>query len=1013
MQKASATSKENGTTGQTFGYATIAADILRDLAQASHIPFLQNAAAAISERKRTRECSRASWNSYTSLHVPSFIYAWWNKVFCPSKYWIASGSLSKTLQKVQTSVQFQQELGKIKRLFRQHEIGGQLRAYEVELQTILNTFKIQNGATLATDLVELELDAQQRHQELVALLCCSKRWKLVRISKFRSNSIFSVLPPVPKFLHGREAELTLIATALQIQPVHLAILGPGGMGKTTLAVTALHHTEVVSKYEQRHFVSCESAFENSRLVNIIAAHLRLEPSKHLSTAITTHFRNCGTTLLVLDNLETVWEEAESRAEVEELLSLLSEITMRGAERPAKVKWTHPFLPPLEPLHPSASRQTFIEIADLPPSEEESALEELLALSGNLPLAVSLMATVASYEGYSNTLRRWKIESTALLSEGHDKRSNLETSIMLSLSSPRMLSSPNAKNLLILLSFLPDGLSEVDMLSRDALDIPNILKCREALVRTSLAYVDQGRLKALTPIRQYMKGVYLPPHEAVERLYRHWDTLLTLWRSHKELPSRELMSRLTSNLGNIDSVTQITLSRKHSDEEKWGLMRSILSLHLFSQNVLKGKSPLAQHVVDHIHSSGDRRLHWEYICSCLDVANYYDLEPAQAEAMIERGVQFYEQEGDASARYDFYKFAARYHYLSGNLSKALQFNQLGMTEAEEKNIRERLRAVKLTVDLHRSSITHSVSGQRLAEEKATSYWTTRLRHASDLCQLGRDILVTYGHESSSWEVNMVDIEAGVMFDKSDYDEACRLYEGVARMTDQDRHPYFHANSLLNMVKIDQTVGRDEAHVLRGLAVAEQAVVRLDWKQGILFCERLMAGVRLARGDTAAAREGYISCFQSSRVGYMIPGMTLCLEMLGDLRHGMSNVETTFHWAGTFFAAVLVYRDVVLTYQALRCLGDIFLAEGDDETALNVFNAVLQGATEMDAHRRRADCMVRIGDVLMARGECSGGDKDVAGRPAAVYSFISDEGCSVSRRSACTICGCLNYLLRLLS
>jgi hypothetical protein len=39
-------------------------------------------------------------------------------------------------------VQFQQELGKIKRLFRQHEIGGQLRAYEVELQTILNTFKV-------------------------------------------------------------------------------------------------------------------------------------------------------------------------------------------------------------------------------------------------------------------------------------------------------------------------------------------------------------------------------------------------------------------------------------------------------------------------------------------------------------------------------------------------------------------------------------------------------------------------------------------------------------------------------------------------------------------------------------------------------------------------------------------------------------------------------------------------------------------------------------------------------
>jgi hypothetical protein len=175
-----------------------------------------------------------------------------------------------------------------------------------------------------------------------------------------------------------------------------------------------------------------------------------------------------------------------------------------------------------------------------------------------------MAAVASYEGYSNTLRRWKIENTALLSEGHDKRSNLETSITLSLSSPRMLSSPNA-NLLIVLSFLPDGLSEIDMLSRDALDIPNILQCRADLIRTSLAYMEQGRLKVLSPIRQYIKGVHQPPHEAVKHLHRHWDTLLTLWKSHKELPSRELVSRLTSNIGNIDCVTQIALSKK----KLWG------------------------------------------------------------------------------------------------------------------------------------------------------------------------------------------------------------------------------------------------------------------------------------------------------------------------------------------------------------------------------------------------------------------------------------------------------------
>ncbi|KAF7348590.1 NB-ARC domain-containing protein [Mycena venus] len=981
MQK----SKQNSSISEVLKYATITAEILRDFTQATHIPFAHDAAET--SLRVLGEINGMKTNQGMLLRIVELIH----RLLClvvhmclaqqgglPMTVSDYIGHLVKTLQKIHTSVQLQQELGKIQRLIRQHEIGVQLRIYEVELQTILDDFKMRNDVSRATDLVELELDAQQRHRELMAFLAAQEdRSSLESPVSFQesiSSSIVSVLPPIPKIMHGRNSELIQIVNILQIQPAYSAILGPGGMGKTTLAVAALHDPKIISIYEHRHFISCESAFQKSRLVNIIAAHLGLEPSKHLSKAIISHLSNCGPTLLVVDNLETLWEEAESRAEVEELLSLLSEvrqlsllITMRGAERPAKIKWTRPFLAPLEPLDPSASRQTFIEIADVPAREEESDLEELLKLSGNLPLAVCLMAAVASHEGYSNTLRRWKIENIALLSDGHDKRSNLETSITLSLSSPRLY-VPNAKNLLILLSFLPDGLSEVDMLSQEALDIPNVLKCRTALLRTSLAYMEQGRLKALSPVRQYMKRGYPPPLDGLERLRRHWDGLLTLWKSHRELSSScELALRLIQNLSNINSVFQVALSRRLSGEEKNRLMHSILSLDLFSQNVLKDKSPLAQLVIDHIQSSGDRRLHWEHICCCLDVADYYNLTPSQADVLIQEGIYYYEQERDPSARFEFYKVAARYHYLSGNLPKALQFNKLGTTATEKQHIREKLEAIKSTVDLRRTSIMHSVSGQDLAEKQATSYWTiARLRHASDLCKLGRDILATYGQESSSREVNMLDIEAGVKFEKSEYEEARMLYQGVVRMTDHDRHPYFHANSLLNLVKIDQTMGRDEAYILRGLAVARQAVERLNWRQGMLFCERVMAGVYLARGDIAAAREEYARCYQACRRAFMLPGVTQCLEMLGDFRYGMSDFQSTFHWAGVYLAVVRVYSDVVPTYQALRCLGDIFLAEGDTETALNIFYAVLKGVTEMDIHRRRADCMVRIGDILMARG-----------------------------------------------
>jgi hypothetical protein len=55
------------------------------------------------------------------------------------------------------------------------------------------------------------------------------------------------------------------------------------------------------------------------------------------------------------------------------------------------------------------------------------------------------------------------------------------------------------------------------------------------------------------------------------------------------------------------------------------------------------------------------------------------------------------------------------------------------------------------------------------------------------------------------------------------------------------------------------------------------------------------------------------------------------------------------------------------QAFQCLGQIFSAEGDDETALNPFNVALDGFTFMDIHCWQADCMVQIGDILTNHGE----------------------------------------------
>jgi hypothetical protein len=76
--------------------------------------------------------------------------------------------------------------------------------------------------------------------------------------------------------------------------------------------------------------------------------------------------------------------------------------------------------------------------------------------------------------------------------------------------------------------------------------------------------------------------------------------------------------------------------------------------------------------------------------------------------------------------------------------------------------------------------------------------------------------------------------------------------------------------------------------------------------------------------------------------------------------------TFCWAVVNLAFVQIAKNPVGTLHALRRLADLHLSLEDDETALHIFHAVLEGGTKMDIHRLRAECMVGIGDIVLRRG-----------------------------------------------
>ncbi|KAJ7455432.1 hypothetical protein FB451DRAFT_1516019, partial [Mycena latifolia] len=475
-------------------------------------------------------------------HIPGLLYAVVNLHITsqtpgtlPPELLHYVGKFTETLHKINTFVESQQDGTRFKHLFRRNEMTTLLKDCRRGLQEAHEAFKIEACLTVFTSISDLQNRSESLHNKLLELISelsdgtLSDTTGSVYRGSPRSSQSFSMLPAKPQIFHGRESELQAILKLLKHSPARIAILGAGGMGKSSLAKAALHHPDVVATYNQRFFVAVESATNDIELAALIGSNIGLKPGKNLTKPVVQYFKQSTCDLLILDNMETPWEPINSRRAVEEILSLLADIphlaliiTMRGTERPAQVRWTRPFLLPLKSL---TAQQTFLDIAD--DVHDSHNVARLLRFTDYMPLAVNLMAHLVDYEGCANVLARWETEKTTLISQGWDKQSSLDVSIAISLSSSRMTSCPNATELLRLLSILPDGLSDLELIQSE-LGIQDIHRSKATLLGTSLAYRDdKQRLKALVPIREYVQHIHPPTIPLVQPLFKHFHSILDL------------------------------------------------------------------------------------------------------------------------------------------------------------------------------------------------------------------------------------------------------------------------------------------------------------------------------------------------------------------------------------------------------------------------------------------------------------------------------------------------------
>lgn len=381
------------------------------------------------------------------------------------------------------------------------------------------------------------------------------------------------IPPRPHLLFGRTAELDAVANALSGGSAgRVAILGGPGMGKTTLAVAALHHITMRQRFgARRFFVPFDSAEGRASCLGIIASAfgLRVSERAECEKALASILGE-GPVVLVLDNFESCWERPDQRADAERVLCFLDAIeslslviTMRGAERPTSVRWNRPFLGPLEPLDPAAARQTFASIADTACEERETSV--LLDLVANVPLAVVLLANLAQTEPSNTLLKRWHEVATAMLVRGQqqqDRLTSLDISISLSMHSPRMQSAPDAQALLALLALLPSGVTEMDLRlwhgTQSSLAVSVLRK--NALIVTG----PDDRISVLAPIRSFMLSHYPPSEDLATPLCGHYFQEAEVARQSVNLAVDEnLAFSFTRELGNVEFLVRFSIEHKWS------------------------------------------------------------------------------------------------------------------------------------------------------------------------------------------------------------------------------------------------------------------------------------------------------------------------------------------------------------------------------------------------------------------------------------------------------------------